>query len=153
MLLALAGLLCGRSLRAQGTGDKSYSLEVLLALLVSASRERFRPIRTYRVDMRPRGGSWYHVKHSLPDAEVCRIYEYPEMIYVCEWSAKQKLEFDGFVKRYQTALGEGWKRTEDSGNAKLVRLEKSGRRPEGRIEIAASGGGIRVVIYARETEE
>lgn len=129
------------------------TVEVLVAQLISASRERFRPVMTYRVDMRPRGNSWYEAKYVLPDAQSCRVYEHPQMRYVCEWSNKPKRDFAAFVKQYETLLGPGWKRTDSSGKRKTVRFSATERQRNGDWEITEQEAGIQLTIFATQGPE
>ena len=93
--LFLVCFLLGHASRAkafQNHSDehKPLTLDVRLKLIVSAGRERFRPIMTYRVDMVPSGSSWYEVNNSVPGASFCRVYEHPQVIYTCEWTRGPK---------------------------------------------------------------
>ena len=127
-------------------GHGPMTLPILLEQLVSASRERFRPVMTYRVDMRPRGNSWYEAKYALPEALWCRVFEHPRLRYECEWGAKPKRDFGQFTKQYEDALGKGWQRGE--GHAKTVRFTATERTRNGDIEIVDGPAGIRLTIFA-----
>ncbi|MBL8175451.1 MAG: hypothetical protein JNK48_12325 [Bryobacterales bacterium] len=145
VMLCLAPLLCGQK---DDHEHGPVTFTVLLEQLVSASRERFRPVMTYRVDMRPRGNSWYEAKYILPEAQSCRVYEHPQLRYVCEWSAKPKRDFDQFVKTYEEGLGKGWQRTEVPGRVRTVRFTATERTRNGDIEITDAATGIRLTMFA-----
>ncbi len=149
--LSLAALLPGQQHDDHDHGP--LTLEVLVLQLTSASRERFRPVMTYRVDMRPRGNSWYEAKYILPEAQSCRVYEQPRMRYVCEWGLKPKRDFAAFVKQYETLLGQGWKRVDGTGKSKSVRFSAVERQRNGDWEIAELEGGIRLTIFATQSPE
>lgn len=64
---------------------ESGRFQEVMHRLIRASREKLRPLKTFRIDMRPGSVYWYEVDVVLPGAEKCRIYEHPEMVYRCEW--------------------------------------------------------------------
>lgn len=151
LLLSLAALLPGQQHDDHDHGP--LTLEVLVVQLISASRERFRPVMTYRVDMRPRGNSWYEAKYVLPEAQSCRVYEQPQMRYVCEWGLTPKRDFAAFVKQYEDLLGQGWKRVDGAGKRKSVRFSATERQRNGDWEIAETETGIRLTIFAMQNPE
>ncbi|MFN7932111.1 MAG: hypothetical protein U0R19_02215 [Bryobacteraceae bacterium] len=151
VLLSLAALLAAQQHDDHDHGPATP--EVLVAQLISASRERFRPVMTYRVDMRPRGNSWYEAKYVLPEAQSCRVFEQPQMRYVCEWGLKPKRDFAAFVKQYEGLLGQGWKRTDGVGKFKSVRFSAVERQRNGDWEIAETEAGIRLTIFAMPSPE
>ncbi len=84
-----AGLLSSQDTnRGQRDADRDQSdvtFEEALRLVIVAGRERFRPLKSFRVEVHPGRDYWYEVKVAFPGAEWCRIYEHPEMVYVCNW--------------------------------------------------------------------
>ena len=103
--------------------------------------------------MRPRGDSWYEAKYKLPEAQSCRVYEQPQVRYVCEWALKPKRDFAAFIKQYEALLGQDWKRIDAVGKRKSVRFSATERQRNGDWEIAETETGIRLTIFATQSPE
>jgi hypothetical protein len=122
-------------------------LNILLMLITSSARERFRPIMTYRVEMRPSRDEYYNSKYTLPEAEWCRIFEHPQLVFACEWKSDRKRAIGDFVKQYQDALGEGWKRTDKEPKGRRTAVfDYPDRRGDISMEIYQTTTGIRLTL-------
>jgi hypothetical protein len=74
---------------AQDSHDEPETFDSILNVVIRASRERLRPLKTFRIEQRPGTDYWYEVTETLPGAE-CRILEHPRMVYQCTWTASKK---------------------------------------------------------------
>ena len=114
------------------------SLKDVLHRIVRASRERFSPQKTFRVEMHPKRDYWYEVESSLPGATTCRIYEHPELIYQCEWFKDKRTpnppSFSQLAHNVEAALGEKWTRSEPK-SGRLVIFEPKDPTREGVIDL------------------
>jgi hypothetical protein len=91
-----------------------------IQLVVRASREGFRPLKTFRIEIYPKRDYWYNVTNTLPGASQCRVFEHPQLVYRCEWT-RTKETVTSIAGQIGLALGEPWKRID--GNDTLLRFE------------------------------
>lgn len=113
-------------------------------LVARASREAFRPLKTFRIELHPSREYWYNVTNALPGAATCRIFEHPRLVYRCEWSrGKQTLE--RLSADIAAALGEGWKRVQRSST--LVRLEPANPVRDPAVDVHHRPSGVEVTFY------
>ncbi len=85
-VLILSTALAASLLGGQHDHDDPETFESILNLVIRSSRERLRPLKTFRIERQPANYYWYEVTDSLPGAQ-CRIYEHPRMVYLCTWTA------------------------------------------------------------------
>ena len=121
----------------------TLSFAETVQLVVRASREGFRPLKTFRIEMHPSRDYWYNVTNTLPGASQCRVFEHPQLVYRCEW-ARGKQTVAGIAAQIGAALGDPWNRAD---TAKALRFEPLNPRREGGIEIRQRGNGIEVTFY------
>ena len=112
--------------------DHVLSFAETVQLVARASREGFRPLKTFRIEMHPRRDYWYNVTNVLPGAGLCRIFEHPQLVYRCEWNGR-KTTLSALAAQIGSALGEPWKRVDVS--ATVVRFEPLNPRRDGLIEL------------------
>lgn len=130
-----------------GQQDKheEVPLRIQMMVVISASRERFRPLMTYRIEQRPGNSYWYETTITLEGGRYCRIYEHPSLRFVCQWDAKTKI--DELTKRLQEALGDGWKRADEKARSKAPRFahkDEPAKNPV--MELSEADGGVRLVV-------
>ena len=94
--------------------------------------------------MHPRGGYWYEVAVLLPGAEICRIYEHPQLVYRCEWHAPNKNTvgsvYTSMVKNVQDALGSTeWTAHSSANEGPVTRFEPANPRRNPLIEVRVAG--------------
>jgi hypothetical protein len=119
--------------------------------LVRASRERLRPLKTFRVDMHPSLEYWYEVEVLLPGAETCRIYEHPRMVYRCEMKVPKNLPakavYGDVVKDVQAGLGStDWTTHSSSDRREITRFEPVDPRRNPEIEVRLSGSKTKPTV-------
>lgn len=112
--------------------------------IVRAGRERFRPVQSFRVDIRPGDIYWYEGQVVLPGAEYCRSYEHPRLQYVCQWSRKNTAsttsKYDDLVGRVSAALGDQWTFSgSEKRDRKMARFDPIDASRTGSIEIEEGG--------------
>jgi hypothetical protein len=96
---------------------------------VRASRENLRPLKTSRIEKYPGRDYWYEVETTLPGAQICRIYEHPQMVYRCEWkrAANQtpRSLYETAARQFAEALGTtDWQIRSSSKGAVSTRLNR-----------------------------
>jgi hypothetical protein len=142
------------------TGDhnKNPSFESALHRVIRASRERFRPVQTFRIDNYPGRDYWYEVDTPLPGAALCRVFEHPELIYQCEWTSRKKtpkpLTFIELADQMERSLGTSWTRTSRNREGTVLFEPKNPRR-EGIVEVRSrdtAGKSLLQVIIHRPDE-
>jgi hypothetical protein len=140
---------------SQTHDEHSPGFAPTLRRVIRAGRERFRPIKSFRVEMRPGREYWYESEEGLPGASICRIYEHPELIYVCEWKnqkAGAATTHAELVKRVESALGDRWTRA-DAKSRGVTRFEAKVAEPGIAVEIVEVGKGpaVKIIVYAPAT--
>jgi hypothetical protein len=113
-------------------------------LVVRASREGLRPLKTFRIEMHPSRDYWYNVTNVLPGASMCRIFEHPQLVYRCEWN-RGKITLAALAAQIGTALGDRWKRVDPS--ATVVRFEPLNARREGLVELRQLKAGVDATFH------
>ena len=104
------------------------SFKEIVQKLVRASRENLRPLKTFRVEMKPGREYWYEVEVKLPGAKTCRIYEHPQMVYRCEWNRAPTESgnsvYTTVVNRIEEALdSSNWTVRRSSNKVSVTRFE------------------------------
>jgi hypothetical protein len=135
----------------------TLSFAETVQLLVRASREGLRPLKTFRIEIHPSRDYWYNVTNALPGATTCRIFEHPRMIYKCEWTKKVRAGdaplFKDLATQIEAALGDPWTRTDHPA---VVRFDPKNVRREGVIEIrhrtSARTEFVDVIFYVPERD-
>jgi hypothetical protein len=117
-------LLIARAAAAEEQADFATGLDKL----IRAGRERFRPVKTYRVDIRPGPLYWYESSVMLPGVEYCRIYEHPRRECVCQWPRKAET-YAAVVDRVRESLGDRWKSSNSGKMTSFVLLLDDRRTP------------------------
>ena len=113
-------------------------------LVARASREGFRPLKTFRIEMHPRRDYWYNVTNVLPGASMCRIFEHPQLVYRCEWN-QGKITLQDLAAQIGTALGDRWKRVNPS--ATVVRFEPHNPHRDGLVELRRLKAGADATFH------
>jgi hypothetical protein len=165
-MVLLAMTVCYCLLAALSRGNQSattdehhndHSFESVLKRVIRASRERFRPVQTFRIDNYPNGDYWYEVDHPLPGATLCRVFEHPELIYQCEWTSSKKTPkiptFVELADQMERSLGASWTRT-NREMGRIVLFEPKNRR-EGVVEVRSrdrAGRSLLHIIIHRPVE-
>jgi hypothetical protein len=141
-----------RGYQGATTGEQHHddSFESVLQRVIRASRERFRPVQTFRIDNYPNGDYWYEVDHPLPGATLCRVFEHPELIYQCEWIRSKKTPkiptFDELAAQVERSLGTSWTRTNrDTG--RTVVFGRMNTRREGMVEVRSRDSAGRSLLH------
>ena len=142
-----AGFLVLAAVAQDDHNHLTLSFAETIQLVVRASREGFRPLKTFRIEMHPKRDYWYNVTNVLPGATQCRVFEHPQMVYRCEWT-RTKESVASLAGQIGPALGEPWKRGDAS--AALVRFEPLNVRREGLVEIRGRGNTIEVTFFRPE---
>lgn len=126
--------------------EKDESFKGVVQLIVRASRENLRPLKTSRIEMHPSMHYWYEVSDLIPGATMCRIYEHPRMVYRCEWATKSpRPVYDKLVKDLVMSLGsEDWvlKKAATSTRFDPVRPNRNGV-----IDVRLGGPGVETMFY------
>ena len=138
----VAGLV---ALSAAAAHDEHHQLSFAetVQLVARASREGFRPLKTFRIEMHPRRDYWYNVTNALPGAGMCRIFEHPQLIYRCEWN-RGKTTLSALAAQIGAALGDLWKRVESPA---AVVFEPLNPRRDGLVELRQRSGAIEVTFH------
>jgi hypothetical protein len=142
----------------EATGEHHNSFASVLHRVIRASRERFRPVQTFRIDMYPSREYWYEVDTPLPGATLCRVFEHPELIYECEWTRSRKAPappaFVELADQLERSLGAAWTRTNGDKHGTVLFKPKKPER-EGLVELRsrdADGTPLLKVIIHRPVE-
>jgi hypothetical protein len=120
------------------------SFKEIVQKLVRASRENLRPLKTFRVEMKPGREYWYEVEVKLPGAKTCRIYEHPQMVYRCEWNRAPTESGDSVyttvVNRIEEALdSSNWTVRRSSNKVSVTRFEPVNPRRHPVFEVRLGG--------------
>ena len=113
-------------------------LRDVLARVIRAGPERFRPLQGARIDVRPGRTFWYQARVNLPGAEDCRVYDAAPPKYTCEWT---KRRYADLVSDIEAVLPEGWKRADQAG---AVRFESSAKK----MHIDVQPRPVRITVVA-----
>jgi hypothetical protein len=128
----------GNQSATTGQHNKNNSFESALHRVIRASRERFRPVQTFRVNMYPGRDYWYEVDTPLPGATLCRVFEHPELTYQCEWTRSKRtpkpLPFVELADQMERSLGTPWTRRNREKEGTVLFEPKNPRR-EGVVEL------------------
>ena len=139
MTCGALGLSIGQTSPAADESRAPGEAEFTKALnrIIRAARERFRPVQSFRVDIRPGDIYWYEGQVVLPGAEYCRSYEHPRLRYVCQWTGKNTTsKYDGVVDRVRAALGDQWTfSASERRGRKMARFDPLDPSRTGSIEI------------------
>lgn len=152
--LSLTFLLSVGPVQAHEDEHMTLSFAETVQLIVRASREGLRPLKTFRIEMHPSRDYWYHVTNALPGASTCRIFEHPRLLYKCEWTKPAPAgEFRSLATQIEAALGDPWTRTD---RPSLVRFDPKNVRREGVVEVRDRGGArttaVDVIFYPPERD-